>query len=64
MKKISLTIMAAIAAVSTAVCGAYLLGKGTDIGSLLAGRECVELYAACLTESVAFAVISEYIFRE
>ena len=63
MKKISLAIMISIAAVSTALIGAYLIKTGSDPWQTAAKRESVELLAACLTESVVFGMISEYIFR-
>ena len=63
MKRISLAIMISVAAVSAAVIGAYMLKLGADIWSAAAKRECTELLAACLTESLGFAVMSEYIFR-
>ena len=61
MKRISVAVMLATAATATFLCGAFLRWGGGGIEAILAKRECAELLAACLTESVGFAVLCEYI---
>ncbi|MBO4501607.1 MAG: hypothetical protein J5760_05135 [Clostridia bacterium] len=62
MKRINLVIMTAVIAFSTLVFAAFALFGGIADMSSAQKHETVELYAACLTESVMFAVIGEYIF--
>ena len=64
MKRISLVILVCIAAISTAVFAGYLAFAAAEPFYIASRRECVELYAACLTESVIFAFISELIFAK
>ena len=61
MKRINLVIMTAVITFSTLVFAFFVLFGGADMRAAQK-REPVELYAACLTESVMFAVIGEYIF--
>lgn len=53
--------MLVTAAAATVLCGAFLLWGGGGIEAIPAKRECAELLAACLAESVFFAVLCDYI---
>ncbi|MBP5237534.1 MAG: hypothetical protein ILO64_00980 [Clostridia bacterium] len=61
MKRISVAVMLITAAAATVLCGAFLLWGGGGIEAIPAKRECAELLAACLAESVFFAVLCDYI---